>query len=85
MPHLLIAGATGAGKSVGLNAMIVGLLFACRPADLKFVMIDPKKIELGPYQHLLDHYIAMPEGSEEPIITDFREAANESGWVPRRS
>ncbi len=75
MPHMLIAGATGAGKSVGLNATIVGLMFACRPSELKFVMIDPKKIELGPYQQLLDHYIAMPEGSEEPVITDFREAA----------
>jgi DNA segregation ATPase FtsK/SpoIIIE, S-DNA-T family len=75
MPHLLMAGATGAGKSVGLNAMIVGLMFACSPRDLKFVMIDPKKIELGPYQQLLDHYIAMPEGSEDPVITDFRDAA----------
>jgi DNA segregation ATPase FtsK/SpoIIIE, S-DNA-T family len=75
MPHLLIAGATGAGKSVGLNAMIVGLLYACAPTDLKFVMIDPKKIELGPYQQLLDHYIAMPEDSEDPVITDFRDAA----------
>jgi S-DNA-T family DNA segregation ATPase FtsK/SpoIIIE len=75
MPHLLIAGATGAGKSVGLNGMIVGLLYACRPTDLKFVMIDPKKIELGPYQQLLDHYIAMPEDAEDPIITDFHQAA----------
>jgi len=75
MPHLLIAGATGAGKSVGLNAMIVGLLYACAPRDLKFVMIDPKKIELGPYQQLLDHYIAMPEDAEDPVITDFRAAA----------
>jgi S-DNA-T family DNA segregation ATPase FtsK/SpoIIIE len=75
MPHLLIAGATGAGKSVGLNGMIVGLLYACHPRDLKFVMIDPKKIELGPYQELLDHYIAMPEDAEDPIITDFHQAA----------
>jgi len=75
MPHLLIAGATGAGKSVGLNGMIVGLLYACRPSDLKFVMIDPKKIELGPYQQLLDHFIAMPEDAEDPIITDFHQAA----------
>ncbi len=75
MPHLLIAGATGAGKSVGLNGAIVGLLYACHPADLKFVMIDPKKIELGPYQHLLDHYIAMPEDAEDPVITDFMQAA----------
>lgn len=75
MPHLLMAGATGAGKSVGLNAMIIGLMFSCEPRDLKFVMIDPKKIELGAYRALLNHYIAMPEGSEEPVITDFREAA----------
>ena len=75
MPHLLIAGATGAGKSVGLNGLVVGLLYACRPTDLKFVMIDPKKIELGPYQQLLDHYIAMPEDAEDPIITDFHQAA----------
>ena len=75
MPHLLIAGATGAGKSVGLNGLVVGLLYACRPSDLKFVMIDPKKIELGPYQQLLDHYIAMPEDAEDPIITDFHQAA----------
>ena len=75
MPHLLIAGATGAGKSVGLNGMIVGLLYACHPRDLKFVMIDPKKIELGPYQLLLDHYLAMPENAEDPIITDFTQAA----------
>ncbi len=75
MPHLLIAGATGAGKSVGLNGLVVGLLYACHPADLKFVMIDPKKIELGPYQHLLDHYLALPEGAEDPIITDFTQAA----------
>ncbi len=75
MPHLLIAGATGAGKSVGLNGLVIGLLYACRPSDLKFVMIDPKKIELGPYQQLLDHYIAMPEDAEDPIITDFHQAA----------
>ncbi len=75
MPHLLIAGATGAGKSVGLNGLVVGLLFACHPANLKFVMIDPKKIELGPYQVLLDHYLALPEDAEDPIITDFTQAA----------
>ncbi|MEM1041773.1 MAG: DNA translocase FtsK 4TM domain-containing protein [Bacteroidota bacterium] len=75
MPHLLIAGATGAGKSVGLNGLVVGLLYACHPADLKFVMIDPKKIELGPYQVLLDHFLALPEGAEDPIITDFTQAA----------
>ncbi|MEZ4695913.1 MAG: DNA translocase FtsK [Rhodothermales bacterium] len=74
MPHLLIAGSTGSGKSVGLNACISGLLFACHPGNLKFVMIDPKKIELQPYSRILDHYIAMPEGAEDPIITDVSQA-----------
>ncbi len=71
MPHLLIAGATGSGKSVGLNTLIAGLLYKCHPANLKFVLIDPKKIELTPYRDLLEHFIALPEGAEEPIVTDF--------------
>ncbi|MEO0558232.1 MAG: DNA translocase FtsK 4TM domain-containing protein, partial [Bacteroidota bacterium] len=75
MPHLLVAGATGSGKSVGVNAMIVGLLYAKHPADLKFVMIDPKMIELNGYSALLNHFSAMPEDAEEPIITDFSQAA----------
>ena len=75
MPHLLIAGATGSGKSVGLNALVCGLLYACHPADLKLVMIDPKKIELNLYATLLEHFVAMPSDSEEPIITDFMQAA----------
>lgn len=74
MPHLLIAGATGSGKSVGLNTLIVGLLYACHPRDLKFVMIDPKKIELQQYSQIMDHYVAMPPHSDDPIITDFTEA-----------
>ncbi|HIL56594.1 MAG TPA: DNA translocase FtsK, partial [Rhodothermales bacterium] len=75
MPHLLIAGATGSGKSVGLNTLIVGLLYAKHPADLKFVMVDPKKIELNAYATLLDHFMALPEDGEEPITTDFAQAA----------
>ena len=74
MPHLLIAGATGSGKSVGLNTLITGLLYACHPANLKFVMIDPKKIELQQFTAIVDHYIAMPEDGVDPIITDFNEA-----------
>ena len=74
LPHLLIAGATGSGKSVGLNTIITGLLYACHPANLKFVMIDPKKIELQQYGSIMNHFVAMPEGSEEPIITDFNMA-----------
>ena len=75
MPHLLVAGATGSGKSVGVNALVVGLLYAKHPADLKFVMVDPKKIELNGYAELLNHFSAMPEDAEDPIITDFNEAA----------
>ncbi len=74
MPHLLIAGATGSGKSVGLNTLIAGLLYACHPSNLKFVMIDPKKIELQQYARISDHYIAMPPIADDPIITDFNQA-----------
>lgn len=74
MPHVLIAGATGSGKSVGLNTFIAGLLFACPPESLKFVMIDPKKIELSPYAHIASHYIAMPPEADHAIITDVDQA-----------
>lgn len=74
MPHLLIAGATGSGKSVGLNTLIAGLLYACHPSQLKFVMIDPKKIELQQYRDLHEHYLAIPENGEEAIITDVTDA-----------
>ena len=70
MPHLLIAGATGAGKSVGLNCLVAGLLYACHPANLKFVMIDPKKIELQQFARIVDHFGAMPDDYDDPIITD---------------
>ena len=74
MPHLLIAGATGSGKSVALNALITSLLYACHPSNLKFVMIDPKKIELQQYSRIVDHYLAVPPESEAPIITDVTQA-----------
>ena len=74
MPHLLIAGATGSGKSVGLNALITGLIYACHPANLKFVIIDPKKIELQQYTHLRSHFMAQPEDLDEAVITDVDEA-----------
>ncbi|MFT5517406.1 MAG: S-DNA-T family DNA segregation ATPase FtsK/SpoIIIE, partial [Rhodothermales bacterium] len=73
-PHCLIAGATGSGKSVGLNTFIAGLLYACSPQDLKFVMIDPKKIELSAYGKIASHYVAMPPEAESPIITDVAQA-----------
>ncbi len=70
MPHLLMAGATGQGKSVGLNAIIASLLYRKHPAQLKFVMIDPKKVELTLYNHIENHFLAKLPDSEEPIITD---------------
>lgn len=74
MPHLLIAGATGSGKSVGINTLIGGLLYACHPENLKFVMVDPKKIELQQYRALHDHYLAVPPEGEEAIITEIADA-----------
>jgi S-DNA-T family DNA segregation ATPase FtsK/SpoIIIE len=70
MPHLLVAGATGQGKSVGLNAIISSLLFKKHPAQLKFVMVDPKKVELSLYTKIERHYLAKLPESEEAIITD---------------
>ena len=74
-PHLLVTGTTGSGKSIWLHSMVLGLLYAKHPADLKFVMVDPKKIELNGYAELLNHFSAMPKDADEPIITDFAEAA----------
>lgn len=74
MPHLLIAGATGSGKSVGINTIITCLLYKCHPEDLKFVMIDPKKIELSLYRNIQNHFLAMLPDAEEPIITDTSKA-----------
>lgn len=70
MPHLLVAGATGQGKSVGLNAMIASLLYRKHPAQLKFVMIDPKKVELSLFTKIERHFLAKLAGTEEAIITD---------------
>ena len=70
MPHLLVAGATGQGKSVGLNAIIASLLYKKHPSELKLVMIDPKKVELTLYSRIEKHYLAKIPDSEEAIITD---------------
>jgi S-DNA-T family DNA segregation ATPase FtsK/SpoIIIE len=70
MPHLLMAGATGQGKSVGLNAILVSLLYKKHPAELKFVLVDPKKVELNLYKLIENHYLAKLPNEEEAIITD---------------
>ncbi|MCU7550826.1 DNA translocase FtsK 4TM domain-containing protein [Chitinophagaceae bacterium LB-8] len=76
MPHLLMAGATGQGKSVGLNAILVSLLYKKHPSQLKLVLIDPKKVELSIYRHIEKHFLAKLPGEEEAIITDTKKVIN---------
>jgi S-DNA-T family DNA segregation ATPase FtsK/SpoIIIE len=70
MPHLLIAGATGQGKSVGLNVILASLIYKKHPSQLKFILVDPKKVELTLYNKIERHFLAELPGSEEPIVTD---------------
>ena len=74
LPHLLVAGATGQGKSVGLNAIITSLLYSKHPAQLKFVMIDPKMVEFSVYNKLERHFLAKMESEDEAIVTDPKKA-----------
>jgi S-DNA-T family DNA segregation ATPase FtsK/SpoIIIE len=76
MPHLLMAGATGKGKSVGINAILVSLLYKKHPSELKFIMIDPKKVELSIYTTIEKHFLAKLPNEEEPIITDVKKVVN---------
>ncbi|WP_111707472.1 DNA translocase FtsK [Lutibacter citreus] len=76
MPHLLMAGATGQGKSVGLNAVLTSLLYKKHPAEVKFVLVDPKKVELTLFNHIERHYLAKLPDSEEAIITDTTKVIN---------
>jgi S-DNA-T family DNA segregation ATPase FtsK/SpoIIIE len=70
MPHLLVAGATGQGKSVGINSILMSLLYKKHPSQVKLVLIDPKKVELFPYSQLEHHFLAFLPNQDEPIITD---------------
>lgn len=75
-PHLLIAGSTGAGKSVGINTIINSLLYKMKPSELKFVIVDPKKVELQQYSRLRHHFIAMSPDIEDTIITNPQDAVS---------
>jgi S-DNA-T family DNA segregation ATPase FtsK/SpoIIIE len=75
MPHLLIAGSTGTGKSVGLNAMLTSILYRATPDDVRFIMIDPKRLELGMYEEI-PHLLA-------PVVVDPKKAANALRWAVR--
>ena len=72
MPHILVAGATGQGKSVGINVIIASLLYKKHPSQLKFVFVDPKKVELNLYSVLEKHYLAKLPNDDEPVITDIQ-------------
>jgi S-DNA-T family DNA segregation ATPase FtsK/SpoIIIE len=76
MPHLLMAGATGQGKSVGINTLLVSLLYKKHPSQLKFVLVDPKKVELSLYRVIEKHFLAKLPGEEESIITDTKKVVN---------
>lgn len=76
MPHLLMAGATGQGKSVGLNAVLASLLYKKHPSQVKFVLVDPKKVELTLFKTIERHFLAKLPGEEEAIITDTRKVVN---------
>lgn len=76
MPHLLVAGATGQGKSVGINAILMSLLYKKHPSQLKLVLIDPKKVELSLYRTIEKHFLAVLPGEEECIITDTKKVVH---------
>jgi S-DNA-T family DNA segregation ATPase FtsK/SpoIIIE len=76
MPHLLMAGATGQGKSVGINAILVSLLYSKHPSQLKFVLVDPKKVELSIYSTISNHFLAKLPNEEDAIITDTKKVIN---------
>ncbi len=81
MPHLLMAGATGQGKSVGLNAILVSLLYKKHPAQVKFVLVDPKKVELTLFKTIERHFLAKLPNEEEAIITDTKKVISTLKWT----
>lgn len=76
MPHLLVAGATGQGKSVGLNAILTSLLFSKHPSELKIVLVDPKKVEFSLYSKIEKHFLAQLPDADEAVITDTKKVVN---------
>ena len=76
MPHLLMAGATGQGKSVGINVVLTSLLYKKHPSEVKFVLVDPKKVELSIFEHIERHFLAKLPNNEDAIITDYRKVVN---------
>ena len=76
MPHLLIAGSTGQGKSVGINTILASLIYRKHPSEIKFVLVDPKKVELSLFTKIERHYLAKLESEEDPIITDTKKVIN---------
>ena len=76
MPHLLVAGATGQGKSVGINAILTSLLYKKHPSELKFVLVDPKKVELSLFKKIERHFLAKLPGEDDAIITDTKKVIN---------
>src|SRR5690606_32896369 len=76
MPHLLVAGATGQGKSVGINCILASLLYKLHPAQLKFVLVDPKKVELTLFKKIERHFLAKLPDEEDAIITDTKKVIN---------
>src|SRR5690606_16708770 len=76
MPHLLMAGATGQGKSVGINVILTSLLYKKHPSELKFVLVDPKKVELSLFKKIERHFLAKLPGEDDAIITDTKKVIN---------
>ena len=85
MPHLLMAGATGQGKSVGLKVMLTSIIYKKHPSLVKFVLVDPKKVELTLFKKIERHYLAKLPDSEDAIITDTKKVINTINFLGKCS